>query len=1205
MGLWAALLIALLANAVAAPSLATSNITPSMCAAGLATAFVACLLDTESVFLDGLNVEISVNGEDTVTLVYDLDSACYTTEFTFYEKTNEVEVFVDTELFLQTNVETYLPFTTVSELDLAADRGASGSASLIITSSSFLLVADAQNNRVVSFSAEGAAWGAAQVLEPSNGDGAGFGTAVALHGEALLIGAPEDSTEAIEGGALFFFRHDGAAWQSEQTIYSRVASNGAHFGAAAALEGPSFVVGAPDKENGGVTLAGAAFFFEFGEFGWQVSSEIARPAASYNECFGARAQLSGGLAALAGNTRVWLFGRDAGAWAFQRVLTSSSQAPRILLSGETLAVGRPFLDAVDFFAFDGAQWTNGSTATGPAGSFFGGSLSFSSGALCVGAPADSRGSSQGGSVSVFHAHPYRGGWFEARRMLALEAAAGFGASSGFAGGALVASTAGGALYQFADDAEYISSVEAVFADLSTVSIAAFDRDGARICDQLTVVAAFEGEGLAATSWNYVTCKYAYIPPSIPANLAAATFVVGVRSGWSAQKINIFFPTILGVDLSVEVAPNAAKASASVTYSAVVSSANGLAVQEEFGLEAGWCGGAAVATSLNDAESAFEFSLISPAAAGVYALCFQVWSSIFSEATVFVGVEPVAAVTLVAFTPAAPTTNGFRVAFQVLDLYGAVIADERALDVSLRAPGEDMALQCSFDAQAARYTIESAQPTLADAYVLAVRERGQHEVLSASFVVSSGSPAAVAIASAEPAVAGLADFPLAFSLRDQFGNTAVCTSLSSVEFAGTAYDPPVCEGGVFSLRVNVPATPQDNALAVTTSGGGVFTAEVSIEYGPAGAVVSAQTDPTAATFDGFGLAFQLANACGVVIPTERPIYATLDIAYISQTLTPVFLPASSSYVVAAVRPPSCGNFSLLVTEEAHATLPAAAVFVAPGAAAGFSVSPWFGLIAGEANVEFSLDIVDSGGHTLLDVSIGSCSLGGGEVSSMSCDGGACAFRAHVPTDPSANSVRLQLDSGGIFTETVEIAYGAAARLVVDHAFGEKNKTISLNVTVENAHGVVIKEARAFRVRLSTWKDYEAFQYDDSEMLYRGTLHVPSRWNGSVFVSCGGVALSAVVGVDDPVLSVIAIVGIAAGGALTAATVLLFFLNRRFRWTRRIRAHRARVRNCGSAPASPVEVSLERDPTNSGFSQGSCTPESSAKVISVHETSSEAE
>ena len=87
-----------------------------------------------------------------------------------------------------------------------------------------------------------------------------FGFAVAIDVDVIVVGAPFDDDGGADSGSVYVYRHDGAVWVHEATLTASDAAPGDRFGSAVAVAGDVVLVGAPGKSEPG-TEAGAAYVF--------------------------------------------------------------------------------------------------------------------------------------------------------------------------------------------------------------------------------------------------------------------------------------------------------------------------------------------------------------------------------------------------------------------------------------------------------------------------------------------------------------------------------------------------------------------------------------------------------------------------------------------------------------------------------------------------------------------------------------------------------------------------------------------------------------------------------------------------------------------------------------------------------------------------------------------------------------------------------
>jgi choice-of-anchor B domain-containing protein len=126
-----------------------------------------------------------------------------------------------------------------------------------------------------------ARWSASARLAPPTGAaGDDFGSALALAGNLAAVAAPgRDSAR----GAVFLFRRAGARWDPAGTVVASDAQPGDRFGTAVALLGDRLVVGAPNREAG----VGAAYVFAADGAGWRQEARLVSPQGEGTASFGA------------------------------------------------------------------------------------------------------------------------------------------------------------------------------------------------------------------------------------------------------------------------------------------------------------------------------------------------------------------------------------------------------------------------------------------------------------------------------------------------------------------------------------------------------------------------------------------------------------------------------------------------------------------------------------------------------------------------------------------------------------------------------------------------------------------------------------------------------------------------------------------------------------------------------------------------------
>lgn len=170
-----------------------------------------------------------------------------------------------------------------------------------------------------TFVRNGNSWSQEAYLKASNTDWYdGFGYAVAVSGETVVVGAVEEDSGAtgvggeqvnndtINSGAVYAFVRSGGTWSQEAYIKASNTGENDFFGYAVALSGDVLVVGAPwedssatslngDQSNDGAGNAGAAYVFARGGGGWRQEAYVKSSNTDPNDWFGASVAVSGDI----------------------------------------------------------------------------------------------------------------------------------------------------------------------------------------------------------------------------------------------------------------------------------------------------------------------------------------------------------------------------------------------------------------------------------------------------------------------------------------------------------------------------------------------------------------------------------------------------------------------------------------------------------------------------------------------------------------------------------------------------------------------------------------------------------------------------------------------------------------------------------------------------------------------------------------------
>jgi uncharacterized protein (TIGR03437 family) len=314
---------------------------------------------------------------------------------------------------------------------------------------------------VYTFNRSGAEWLPQDQIWPADGEEFDqFGQSVALDGELLLVGAAENDLGANqEQGAAYLFVRKGSKWYQQRRLFAEDGSSGDRFGVSVALSGDAMLVGA-NQDSLKFKREGSAYVLTV-----RNTDHIPGPLLTANDgkegdFFGQSVALSGDVLAVGASGydgaapyqgAVYIFTRSGDTWVPQQKLTPGGAAASerfgwsVALHGDTLVVGafgyNQGRGGAYIFTRNGAVWSQDAILTdkeGLPGDVFGNSVAIHNGTVVVGAPLDAIGQNQQqGSASIFVRSG--GGWQQLKKIIAADGVAGeaFGMSVAISGATLV------------------------------------------------------------------------------------------------------------------------------------------------------------------------------------------------------------------------------------------------------------------------------------------------------------------------------------------------------------------------------------------------------------------------------------------------------------------------------------------------------------------------------------------------------------------------------------------------------------------------------------------------------------------------------------------------------------------------------------------------------------------------------------------------
>jgi hypothetical protein len=233
-----------------------------------------------------------------------------------------------------------------------------------------------QSNRgaVYMFKLNGNQWQQqAKLLHGDPVAGDEFGKAVAIQNNKLLVGAPRKSNGSFnQQGAAYLFLYNGSNWTQNNKLLHGELTGGDEFGSSVAVDANRLVIGAPDKRENNISLAGAAFIFYSanGNSGWSLEKKLTNTTSAFEDRFGSSVSIDGEHVAIGVPGRHLYNSDAAGAVIIYRyiqndwlgtasldvkeVATEDYFGSSVALKGAQLLVGAPMRDIDGHFNAGGA-----------------------------------------------------------------------------------------------------------------------------------------------------------------------------------------------------------------------------------------------------------------------------------------------------------------------------------------------------------------------------------------------------------------------------------------------------------------------------------------------------------------------------------------------------------------------------------------------------------------------------------------------------------------------------------------------------------------------------------------------------------------------------------------------------------------------------------------------------------------------------------
>ncbi|HKG81118.1 MAG TPA: FG-GAP repeat protein [Pyrinomonadaceae bacterium] len=192
-----------------------------------------------------------------------------------------------------------------------------------------------------------------------------FALSVGVSGGTIVVGGDGNSELGFYSGAIYVFTYDGSHWTEQQKLHAQDATASASFGYHVAISGDTIVAGAP-QDSVGTLMLGAAYVFSRKPNGWSQERKLVGKDTNAFDGFGLRVAVDedtivvgspndSELAFRGGSAYVYKLNGQSG-WSLREKLYPSDPAKddtfglAVAVSGNAVLVGVPAKSDVAFFA---------------------------------------------------------------------------------------------------------------------------------------------------------------------------------------------------------------------------------------------------------------------------------------------------------------------------------------------------------------------------------------------------------------------------------------------------------------------------------------------------------------------------------------------------------------------------------------------------------------------------------------------------------------------------------------------------------------------------------------------------------------------------------------------------------------------------------------------------------------------------------------
>lgn len=131
-----------------------------------------------------------------------------------------------------------------------------------------------------------------ELLASDGASGDSFGFSVSLSGSVAVVGARFDDDGGSNAGAAYVYRYDGSSWVEEQKLTASDGVDGDNFGIAVAVSGDAAVVGAFGDDDTGAN-SGSAYRYHYDGSSWVEEDKLLASDGGSGDAFGRSTSISG------------------------------------------------------------------------------------------------------------------------------------------------------------------------------------------------------------------------------------------------------------------------------------------------------------------------------------------------------------------------------------------------------------------------------------------------------------------------------------------------------------------------------------------------------------------------------------------------------------------------------------------------------------------------------------------------------------------------------------------------------------------------------------------------------------------------------------------------------------------------------------------------------------------------------------------------